>query len=182
MEASSIVTVEPSLAGRAIIVNGVSKSYAMTGWRIGYAAGPAEAMGAVDTLQSHATSNPSSISQRAALAALTGDQRCVAEMTAAFQHRRDLMMQRLTRMGRSFIRPTGAFYLFGFVGDLGPTADAVAGRWLDEAKVSVVPGEGFGHAGYVRFSFACADAVIQEGMDRLERLLRASSSGIRSSR
>ncbi len=176
VEAVSIATVEPSLLDRAIIVNGVSKTYAMTGWRIGYAAGPVEIMSAIDTLQSHATSNPASISQRAALAAITGDQRCVMDMVAAFRQRRDLMVQRLQQMGLRVIRPSGAFYVFCCIKNVKPTADEVARWWLEEAKVAVVPGEGFGNADYVRFSFACSEAMICDGMDRIERLLRPSGS------
>ncbi len=176
VEAVSIATVESSLLDRALIVNGVSKTYAMTGWRIGYAAGPAEIMSAIDTLQSHATSNPTSISQRAALAAITGDQQCVTEMVAAFRQRRDLMVQRLQQIGLRVIRPSGAFYVFCCIKNVKSTAAEVAQWWLEEAKVAVVPGEGFGNADYVRFSFACGEATIRDGMDRIERLLRSSGS------
>jgi aspartate aminotransferase len=162
----SIVQVAPQLINQTILVNGVSKSYSMTGWRIGYAAGPKNVIDAMITLQSHSTSNPTSISQHAALAALTGDQSSVAQMREAFQRRRDRFVAGLNRLGLRTVMPAGAFYAWSNVSRFG-TAEAVASKWLEEALVAVVPGEGFGSADHVRFSFAVLEQTIDEGLRRL---------------
>ncbi|MBI3324085.1 MAG: pyridoxal phosphate-dependent aminotransferase [Candidatus Omnitrophica bacterium] len=168
----SIVQADPSIADRTIIVNGVSKSYSMTGWRIGYAAAPADVIEAMITLQSHATSNPASISQSAALAAVAGDQAEVGRMVEEFHRRRDRLVDGLNRLkGLSCIKPQGAFYAWCNVRGLGLAADAVAERWLDDALVAVVPGEGFGSPEHVRFSFAASMETIDDGLARINRWL-----------
>ncbi len=164
----SIVTTAPELRDQTLIVTGVSKTYSMTGWRIGAVAGPKPWIDTMTTLQSHSTSNPTSISQYAALAALTGDQAPVARMCQEFQHRRDRMVQGLNHLpGFQCLVPDGAFYAWCGIRGLGQPADALAARWLEEALVAVVPGEGFGAPNYVRFSFATSLDAIDDGMRRL---------------
>lgn len=153
---------------RTITVNGVSKSYSMTGWRIGYAAGPFEVMKAVANLQSHATSNPSSISQAAALKALSMDQACVEEMRKEFEKRRDLMVSRINAMKTiSCTKPEGAFYVFCDISKLKWGSVETANRLLDEARVAVIPGEPFGADKYIRLSFATGVDNVKKGMDRI---------------
>jgi aspartate aminotransferase len=169
---ASIVQADPAVADRTILVGGVSKSYSMTGWRIGWAVGPQPWIEAMTNIQSHSTSNPASISQDAALAALTGDQSPVAAMREEFQRRRDRMVSGLNRLRPlRCLTPGGAFYAWCNVGGLGQSADAVAAGWLDGALVAVVPGEGFGAPGFVRFSFAVPLQRIEEGLGRLEQWL-----------
>ena len=178
--AVSIVEAVPSLADRTILVNGVAKTYAMTGWRLGWMAGPADAMKAAANLQSHLSSNVSNISQRAALAALTGPQDCVAEMLAAFDRRRRVIVSELNKIpGVITPNPTGAFYVYPDVrGLLGKTWGGVtpttslelADLILDQAEVAAVPGEAFGPSGYLRFSYALGDAPLLEGVQRLQKL------------
>ena len=166
----SIAQVEPTLRGQTLVVNGVSKSYRMTGWRIGYAAGPKTVIDAMIALQSHSTSNPTSISQHAALEAVTGEQGEVQRMVREFQKRRDRLVGGLNRIpGLSCVMPQGAFYAWCNVSGLKQPAEAVAARWLDEALVAVVPGEGFGSAEHVRFSFATSLETIEEGLARLKK-------------
>ncbi len=166
----SIVQAEPAVADRTILVNGVSKTYSMTGWRIGYSVAPQPMTEALIALQSHSTSNPPSTSQAAALAALTGDQAPVARMANEFQQRRDRLVNGLNRVpGLSCVMPHGAFYAWCNVSKIGPSADAIARQWLEEALVAVVPGEGFGSAHHVRFSFATSLSVIDEALGRLEQ-------------
>jgi aspartate aminotransferase len=168
----SIAQVMPELLEQTVIVGGVSKTYSMTGWRIGFAVGPQPWIDAMITLQSHSTSNPTSISQYAALAALTGDQRPVAAMREAFQQRRDRLVQGLNRL--SPLRcalPGGAFYAWCDVRDLGQPAAATAAQWLEDALVATVPGEGFGSSEFIRFSFATSEATIDEGLARLGKWL-----------
>ena len=166
----SIAQVAPDLLDQIILVNGVSKTYSMTGWRIGYAAGPKNVLDAMATLQSHSTSNPTSISQYAALEALTGDQGSVREMVQEFQRRRDRLVNGLNALpGLSCFNPQGAFYAWCNVSTLGLPADTVARRWLEEVFLAIVPGEGFGSAQHVRFSFATSIGVIEEGLSRLKQ-------------
>ena len=165
----SIASLGKDIYDRTITVNGLSKSYSMTGWRIGYAAGPAEIMKAVANLQSHATSNPSSISQKAALAAITGDQKCVEEMRREFEKRRDVMVSRINAMGRiSCVKPDGAFYVLCDISKMKISSAVAANRLLDEAKVAVIPGEPFGNDSVVRLSFATGMTGINKGLDRIE--------------
>lgn len=166
--ARSIVQVEPALIDRTILVNGVSKSYSMTGWRIGYAAGPKNIIDAMTRLQSHSTSNPTSISQYAALQAITGDQQEIQRMVGEFQRRRDALVNGLNGIpGLSSFNPQGAFYAWCNISGLKQPADTIAKRWLEEALIAVVPGEEFGSGDHVRFSFATSLDTIQEGVTRL---------------
>ncbi|MGE5554285.1 MAG: pyridoxal phosphate-dependent aminotransferase [Betaproteobacteria bacterium] len=179
----SVAALAPEFKERTIIVNGVSKAYAMTGWRIGYAAGPAPLIEAMVTLQSHSTSNPNSIAQAAAVAALTGPQEPVEEMRREFEVRRNLMVEGLTQLpGVSCRRPPGAFYAFPNVKPLlGRKAggEAVADSigltrfLLEKARVAVVPGIAFGAEGYLRLSYATSRARIADGLRRLGEALAA---------
>ncbi|MBI3318040.1 MAG: pyridoxal phosphate-dependent aminotransferase [Candidatus Omnitrophica bacterium] len=170
----SIASVSPEAFARTLLVDGVSKSYAMTGWRIGYFAGPPEVVEAAERLQDHSTSNPSSISQRAALAALTGDQICLSEMSAEFGRRRDFLLQRVLRIPKiSLIEPEGAFYAFLNISGTGLTSGDFSNRLLESAHVALIPGEGFGWDDHVRVSFAASQEELREGFDRLERWIRS---------
>lgn len=179
----SIGSLSPEVLARTLVVNGVSKMYAMTGFRIGYAAGPKELVQAMTDLQSQSTSNPTSISQWAAVAALRGSQEPVQQMVAAFRERRELMLQGLRALpGVTCREPEGAFYLF-------PRVDAVFGRrhgdtviqnsgdlamaLLNEARVAVVPGAAFGAEGYLRLSYAASTSQIQAGLQRLAAFWQA---------
>jgi aspartate aminotransferase len=165
----SIASLGKDIYDYTITVNGLSKSYSMTGWRIGYAAGPAEIMKAAANLQSHSASNASSISQRAAFAAITGDQRCAEEMRAEFEKRRDLMVSRIDKLGKiSCVEPEGAFYVFCDISKLKMSSAAVANKLLDEARVAVIPGEPFGDDSAIRLSFATGTNEIKKGLDRIE--------------
>jgi aspartate aminotransferase len=165
----SIGSLGPDIHDLTITVNGVSKSYSMTGWRIGYAAGPIEVMKAIANVQSHATSNPCSISQRATLAGLEGDQRFMLDMRAEFQKRRDLMVSRLNKMKNiSCIKPEGAFYVFCDISKFKQGSVKIANRLLEEARVAVIPGEPFGADSFIRFSFATSVGAINKGLDRIE--------------
>ncbi|HEX3623630.1 MAG TPA: pyridoxal phosphate-dependent aminotransferase [Acidimicrobiales bacterium] len=179
---SSMPAVVPELADRTIVVNGVAKTYAMTGWRVGWMIGPADVVKGAVNLQSHATSNVANVSQRAALAALTGDQSCVEQMRAAFDRRRRTMFGLLSAIpGVTCLEPEGAFYAFpSFAGALNrPLAGGrratntleLAEIVLDAAKVAIVPGEAFGAPGYARLSYALADGALAEGVQRLATLL-----------
>jgi len=181
---SSMPALVPELADRTIVVNGVAKSYAMTGWRVGWMIGPADVIKGAVNLQSHATSNVANVCQRAAVAALTGDQACVEEMRAAFDRRRRTMYDLLVAIpGVTCLEPEGAFYAFpSFAGVLGRpltggrTASStleLAEIVLEEAKVAIVPGEAFGAPGYARLSYALADAALEEGVGRLATLLES---------
>ncbi len=173
----SIVTVAPQLVGRTLIVGGVSKTYSMTGWRIGYAVGPQPWIEAMTTVQSHSTSNPTSISQHAALAALTGDQQPVARMREEFQRRRDRLVNGLNRLAPlRCALPGGAFYAWCNVSGLGQSAEATAAQWLEQALVATVPGEGFGAPGFIRLSFATSMETIDEALERLGQWLKSRPS------
>lgn len=164
----SIASLSKDIYDLTVTVNGVSKSYSMTGWRIGYAAGPADVMKAISDMQSHATSNPCSISQKAVLAALTKDQKCVEDMKIEFEKRRNLILSRLDKIKKiSYVRPEGAFYVFCDISKLEIGSVELANRLLDEAKVAVVPGAPFGADSYIRLSFATSPANIEKGIDRI---------------
>jgi len=178
----SIASLGSEIFERTIVVNGVSKSYAMTGWRIGYAAGPKEVIKAAMQLQSHSTSNPASISQKAALAALKGDQQCVEDMRVEFDGRRRVIVDLLNKLpGITCLEPKGAFYALPNVSEwYGKT---ICGRkitsslefaavCLEEAKIAIVPGSGFGDDRVVRFSYATGMESITEGISRLRRILK----------
>ncbi len=164
----SILRVAPDLADQTVLVGGASKTYSMTGWRIGYALGPQPWIEAMTALQSHSTSNPTSISQYAALAALTGDQQPVVRMRDEFHRRRDRLVHGLNRIpGLRCFLPGGAFYAWCNIAGLGRSAKQVAAEWLEQTYVAVVPGEGFGAADSVRFSFAAPIDVIDQAVQRL---------------
>ena len=165
----SIVQAEPNVADRTVVVDGVSKTYSMTGWRIGYAIGPQPWIDAMTNLQSHSTSNPTSISQDAALAALTGDQQSVGAMRQEFQRRRDRLVNGLNRLRPlRCTMPGGAFYAWCNVSALGTSAEAIAARWLEEVLIATVPGEGFGAPEFIRLSFAASLDTIDQALQRLE--------------
>jgi len=178
----SIAAVSPEVAKRCVLIDGVSKAYAMTGWRIGYAAGPQPLIKAMSKIQGQSTSNPTHLSQVAALAALTGPQDCIATMRTAFDERRREMVKLLRAIpGVTCREPRGAFYAFpdvsAFVGKKSPEGnilddDVQLCEWLVEVgKVAVVPGSGFGAPGYVRLSYACGMPQIQDGVARLAKAL-----------
>jgi aspartate aminotransferase len=157
----------------AITVNGFSKSYAMTGWRIGYLGAPEAIAKAIDSIQSHSTSNACSFAQKGALAALRGDQQSVADMRDEFNLRREYMLERLSKMPHlSVVRPNGAFYVLVNISKLGLTSQNFADRLLSKANVAVVPGIAFGDDRTLRFSYATSLDVIKKGMDRFEEFCR----------
>lgn len=164
----SIASLGKDIFDRTITVNGVSKAYAMTGWRIGYAAGPAEIMGHMKNLQDHSTSNPCSISQKAALAALIAPENSVLAMCNEFKSRRDLMMSLVDGISQiSYIKPDGAFYLFCDFSKFGPCAET-AKKILNDVNVAVIPGDGFGAKGYIRLTFSTSQERIREGISRIK--------------
>ncbi|MEJ5944329.1 pyridoxal phosphate-dependent aminotransferase [Pseudokineococcus basanitobsidens] len=181
LEAPSMPVVVPELADTCVVLNGVAKTYAMTGWRVGWLAGPRDVVRAATNLQSHLTSNVANVSQRAAVEALTSDLSAVAAMREAFDRRRRTMVSMLRDVeGISCPMPQGAFYAYPSVhGLLGrelrgrtPTTSAeLAEVVLEEAEVAVVPGEAFGPSGYLRLSYALGDDDLVEGVGRLQRLL-----------
>jgi aspartate aminotransferase len=174
----SFLTAAPDLYERTITVNGVSKAYSMTGWRIGYAGGPASIIAAMRKIQSQSTSNPCSIAQRAALAAISGDQSCVAKMNTAFKERHDFVVEALNRIpGFRCLPGAGTFYAFPDItgvlenrpdlsGDI-PFAEFL----LEQAEVAVVPGSAFGAPGHVRLSFACGLETLETAIGRIEKAL-----------
>ncbi len=169
----------PDLFERTVTINGVSKAYAMTGWRIGYAAGPPALITAMKTIQSQSTSNPCSISQAAAEAALLGEQSPVREMTRAYRQRHDFVVAALNDIDGFECRPgEGTFYAFPRVSDaletMGLASDAdLVERLLNDADVACVPGSAFGASGYVRLSFACSMEALEEAMNRIKRAVSA---------
>jgi aspartate aminotransferase len=177
----SLPVVVPELGDRCVVVNGVAKTYAMTGWRVGWLIGPPDVVAAATNLQSHATSNVGNVSQAAALAAVSGDLQAVAEMRAAFDRRRRRIVELLRAIpGVTCVEPQGAFYAFPSLegvlgrelrGRLPMTTLELADLILEEAKVAVVPGEAFGAPGYVRFSYALGDDDLVEGVTRIAKLL-----------
>jgi aspartate aminotransferase len=177
----SMAAVVPELAGQCVIVNGVAKTYAMTGWRVGWMIGPPDVIEAATNLQSHSTSNVCNIAQRAALAAVSGDLSAVAMMREAFDRRRQTITAMLNDIpGVSCVEPEGAFYAFPSFEDV--LGRSIAGRQagstlelaeiiLDEARVAIVPGEAFGAPGYARLSYALSDEDLVEGITRIGKLL-----------
>ncbi len=178
----NILTLYPALRDRTIIVNGVSKSYAMTGWRIGYALGASDVIAAASKIQSQSTSNPTSIAQFAALEAIRGPQDEVAAMVREFQRRRDVIVDRLNAIdGISCRKPEGAFYVFPNIGALlnksgrGKKLSSpcdIADYLLEEAKVAAVPGEDFGSNAHIRFSYATSLEDIEKGCARIREAVR----------
>jgi len=187
VEQHSMPVLVPELADRCLVANGVAKTYAMTGWRVGWLIGPADVIAAADHVQSHETSNVANVSQRAALAAVSGDLSAVSMMRAAFDRRRRTIVALLNGIdGVSCLEPDGAFYAFPNVtGVLGreirgrrPTTSAeLAELCITEAKVAVVPGEAFGAPGYFRMSYALGDEDLVEGVSRLGALFQEYREG-----
>jgi len=174
---SSLLTVAPELYERVITINGVSKSYAMTGWRLGYCGGPKDIVNAMSTLQGQSTSNASSITQKAAVAALNGDQQCVDDMNVEFKRRHDYFIGALNRLpGIVALPASGAFYAwadcsaammaFGCKDD-----NAFAEMLINDAGVAVVPGSGFGAPGHFRASFATSMATLEKSIERMQKVL-----------
>ncbi|MEM7339289.1 MAG: aminotransferase class I/II-fold pyridoxal phosphate-dependent enzyme, partial [Actinomycetota bacterium] len=180
-EFHSMPTVVPEIRDRCIVLNGVAKTYAMTGWRVGWIVAPADVAKSLTSLQSHQTSNVTNVAQRAALAAVAGDLSAVHEMRSAFDRRRKTMHSMLSAMpGVECLAPQGAFYAFpSFEGVIGTSIAGtpitstldLATAALEQAKVAIVPGEAFGSPGYARFSFALGDDDLGEGLTRLSDLL-----------
>ncbi|MBM3716056.1 pyridoxal phosphate-dependent aminotransferase [Microbacterium sp. LMI1-1-1.1] len=180
LRAVSIVEAVPELAGQTILVNGVAKSYSMTGWRVGWMVGPADAMKLAANLQSHLSSNVNNVAQRAAAAALTGPQDEVEQFRQAFDRRRRLIVSELSKIdGVEVPNPLGAFYVYPDVrgllnrdwnGTTPATSLELADLILEQAEVAVVPGEAFGPSGYLRLSYALGDEQLLEGVQRLQRL------------
>jgi aspartate aminotransferase len=178
----SIAQVSPQAKELTVIINGVSKAYAMTGWRIGYAAGPKDIISAMSKIQSQSTSNACSISIKAAVEALNGSQECVKDMRKEFEKRRDYIVTRLNAIqGMTCRKPEGAFYVFPNIKELlGKTFNSktintdleFADYLLNYAKIAVVPGTAFGAEGYIRLSYATSIENIKSGMDRLETALK----------
>ena len=179
--APSLPVMFPELRDRTIVLNGVAKTYAMTGWRVGWMAGPKDIIKAATNLQSHMTANVANVSQRAAIAALTGDLSASNEMKVAFLRRRNLIVKMLNEIdGFSCPTPQGAFYAYPAVhGVLGreirgkkpQTSSELANLILDEVEVAAVPGEAFGPSGYLRFSYALSDEDLIEGITRIKNLI-----------
>ncbi len=180
-EFASMPTLVPALQERCVVVNGVAKTYAMTGWRVGWMIGPADVVKAAGNLQSHATSNVCNVAQRAALAAVSGDLAAVEQMREAFDRRRRTMTDLLNGIpGVTCPEPEGAFYAYPSVkgvlgrsirGKVAASSAELAGLILDEAEVAVVPGEAFGTPGYLRLSYALGDDDLVEGVGRIAALL-----------
>lgn len=174
---STLAQVCPELIDRIVTINGVSKCYAMTGWRIGYAGGPKNLIGAMKKIQGQSTSNPCSISQAASVAALNGDQSCISEMVVAFRQRHDYLVGALNEIsGFSCLPGAGTFYAFPDV------SEAVAAKGLkndtelselllNEAGVAVVPGNAFGAPGYIRLSFACGMDTLEDAVSRIKGVI-----------
>ncbi|WP_131669794.1 pyridoxal phosphate-dependent aminotransferase [Psychrobacter pygoscelis] len=171
----NILNAAPELKERAIILNGVSKAYAMTGWRIGYAGGPAKLIGAMKKIQSQSTSCPTSISQKAAEVAINGDQSVLAPMIEAFEQRCDLVVEGLNNIkGITCLRPDGAFYVYPEIKPLIKAAGLKSctefSEWLlDKVGVAVVPGDAFGLGGYMRISYATDEATLKDALSRIEK-------------
>lgn len=165
----SIASLTPEAYDLTITVNGFSKAYSMTGWRLGYLGAPEAIAKAIDSMQSHSTSNPCSFSQKGGLAALKGDQQCVTDMREEFNLRREYMYGRLSSItGISAVKPLGAFYVLANISALGLNSTNFADRLLSKASVAVVPGIAFGDDRTIRLSYATSLDVIKKGLDRIE--------------
>jgi len=177
----SLASAVPELYARTVTINGVSKAYAMTGWRIGYCGGPPEIIQAMATIQGQSTTNAASMSQKAAVAALSGDQECVAQMTRAFRERHDYVVAALNAIpGISCRSGTGTFYAFADVsGAMRATGCADDGAFaemlLNTVGVAVVPGSGFGAPGHIRLSFACSLEMLHRAIERIDRAVRQNA-------
>ncbi len=173
----SVASLAPEVKERTIVVNALSKTYSMTGWRMGYAAGPKEVIAAMGKVQSQSTSNPTSFAQKGAVAALRGPQGEVAKMREEYQRRRDLIWQLLTSIeGVSCFKPLGAFYVFpsfkAYLGGKVKDSTELGAYLLEEAQVAVVPGVEFGKEGYLRLSFPVSPELIEEGVRRIAEAVR----------
>ena len=169
----SVASLSKQAYDLTVTVNGFSKSYAMTGWRLGYLAAPEAIAKAVDAIQSHSTSNPCSFAQKGALAALKGDQQPVSDMRDEFDMRRKYMVNRLKSISRiSVVEPKGAFYVLVNISQLGLSSTNFADRLLSKHHVAVVPGVAFGHDGTIRFSYATSLDIIKKGLDRFEEFCK----------
>jgi aspartate/methionine/tyrosine aminotransferase len=185
VRAESMPVVVPELADRCVVLNGVAKTYAMTGWRVGWMVGPTDVIAAAGNLQSHLTSNVANVSQRAALEAVTGSLDAVAEMRTAFDRRRKTIVELLSAIpGVSCPTPHGAFYAYASVRELlgkeirgqrPATSVELAALILEQAEVAVVPGEAFGTPGYFRLSYALGDDDLRTGVERMDALLREAT-------
>jgi len=165
----SVASLTPEARDLTITVNGFSKAYAMTGWRLGYLGAPEKIAKAIDSMQSHSTSGPCSFAQKGGLAALTGSQQCVADMREEFNIRREYMFERLSAIHNvTAVKPKGAFYMLANISKLGMTSTNFADRLLSKANVAVVPGIAFGDDRVVRLSYATGLDVIKPGLDRFE--------------
>jgi len=165
----SVASLTPEAKDLTITINGFSKAYAMTGWRLGYLGAPEKIAKAIDSMQSHSTSGPCSFAQKGGLAALTGSQQCVADMREEFNIRREYMFERLSAIHNvTAVKPKGAFYMLANVSKLGMTSTNFADRLLSKANVAVVPGIAFGDDRVVRLSYATGLDVIKPGLDRFE--------------
>ncbi|MDD4872298.1 MAG: pyridoxal phosphate-dependent aminotransferase [Kiritimatiellae bacterium] len=170
----SVGSISSNIFDRTITVNGFSKAYAMTGWRLGYFAGPMEIVRAVNAFQSHSTSGPNTFAQFGGIEALKGPQDCVAEMVKAFAERRVYMYQRLTAIkGITCVKPMGAFYMLPNISQFGLDSVSFAEQLLEREGVAVVPGMAFGADRNVRLSYACSTDNIRKGLDRLEKFVKS---------
>jgi len=174
LEHLSFASLNKEAKDKTILVNGVSKTYSMTGWRIGYiASNDKDMVKAIKNLQDHSSSNPSSISQEAALAALSCEDDSVEKMKKEFEKRRDYMVERISNISRlSCVKPEGAFYCFVDVSEINKDSLDLAKRLLEDSKVAVIPGEGFGAPGNIRLSFATSMENIEKGLDRIEKWVK----------
>ena len=173
VEHVSVASLSPKAYELTITINGFSKAYSMTGWRLGYLGAPEPIAKAIDAIQSHSTSNPCSFAQKGALAALKGDQQPVADMREEFDMRRNYMMNRLAGIsGLSVVKPEGAFYVLVNIGKLGLSSSNFADRLLSKHHVAVVPGVAFGNDATVRLSYATSLDVIKKGLDRFEEFCK----------
>lgn len=169
----SVASLTPEARDLTITVNGFSKAYAMTGWRLGYLGAPKKIAEAIDSLQSHSTSGPCSFAQKGALAAITSSQQCVVDMREEFNVRREYMFQRISNIPNlSAVKPEGAFYILASIDKLGLSSSNFADRLLSKANVAVVPGIAFGDDKTIRLSYATGLDIIKEGMDRLEHFCK----------
>ena len=173
VEHVSIASLSPEISDLTITINGFSKAYAMTGWRLGYLAAPEAIAKAIDSIQSHSTSNPCSFAQKGGLAALKGDQQPVIDMREEFEMRRNYMFQRFAGIKNiSVVKPQGAFYMLVNIAKLSLTSQNFSDRLLSKASVAVVPGIAFGDDRTIRFSYATSMDVIKKGLDRFEEFCR----------
>jgi aspartate aminotransferase len=165
----SLASLGEEIYNLTISVNGFSKAFAMTGWRLGYVAAPESIAAAIDSIQSHSTSNPTSFAQKGALAGLKGDQSFIGEMVKAFAERRAYMYDRLTKIpGITCVKPMGAFYMLPNISSFGLKSNDFCAKLLDEQKVACVPGIAFGSDAHIRLSYACSMENITKGLDRIE--------------